>query len=74
MLGSAEEDLAKAVRFGDFLHVRAGVGDGDETRSGFGGADGLLHALKEILLEDIRLERAAGLAGDDEDGFGEIEL
>ena len=37
-------------------------------------ADGLLHALEEILLEDVGFERAAGLAGDDEEGLGEVDL
>ena len=38
------------------------------------GADRLPHALEEVLLEDVRLERRAGLARDDEDGAGEVEL
>ncbi len=70
----AEENVAETIGFGHLLHMRAGIGDGDEVLPGFGGADGLLHAFEEILLENIRLERAARLAGDDENCFREIEL
>ena len=37
-------------------------------------AHGLLHALEEILFVDVGLERAAGLAGDDEKRFREVDL
>ncbi len=37
-------------------------------------ADGLLHALEEILLVNVGLECAAGLAGNDEECFGEVDL
>ena len=37
-------------------------------------ADFFLHALEEILLEDVGLEGAAGFAGDDEKVLLEIEL
>ncbi len=43
-------------------------------RCGFRGADGLLHALEEILFEDVRLKRAARFAGHNENSFGEIEF
>ena len=66
--------LAEAVGFSDLLHLRAGIGDGDEMRPGFRGADGLLHAFEEILLENIRLKRAARFARHDENCFGEIEF
>ena len=69
MLGKPEEDVPEAVCFGDLLHLRAGIGDGDETLPCFGCADDLLHAFEEILLEDVRLERAAGLARNDENRF-----
>ena len=72
--GQAEENVAEAARLGHLLHVRAGVGDGDEVLPGLRRADHLLHALEEILLEDIRLKRAAGLARHDENRFREIEL
>ena len=64
----AEEDVAEVVGLGDVLHLRPGVGDGDET------VGSAARALEEILLEDVGLERAAGLAGDDEERLGEIDL
>ena len=41
---------------------------------GFVGANRLLHAIEEVRLEDVRLERRAGLARDDEQRAGEIDL
>src|SRR6185437_3633711 len=67
---ATEEHAAKTIGLSDFLHVRAGVGDGDEMRCGFRGADGLLHAFEEILLEDIRLKGTTGFGGDDKNSFG----
>ena len=55
-------------------HVGARIGDGDEAASGYLGAKGLLHALEEILLVDVRFERAAGFAGNDEESFRQIDL
>ena len=55
----AVEDVAEVVALGYLLHLRAGIGDGDEAAAGFFGAHSLLHALEEILLENIRLERGA---------------
>ena len=37
--GQAEEDVAEVIGFGDLLHLRAGIGDGDETVAGFVCAD-----------------------------------
>ena len=71
--GDAVEDVAEAVALGDLLHLGAGIGDGDEMAAGLV-AHGLLHALEEILFVDIRFECAAGLAGDDEERFGEIDF
>ena len=34
----------------------------------------LLHALEEILLVNVRLEGAAGFAGDDEERLGEVDF
>ena len=67
-------DVAKALLLGQLLELGAGVGDRDEASRGLLGADRLPHALEEVLLEDVRLERRAGLARDDEDGAGEVEL
>ena len=66
--------MAEVVAFGDLLHLRPGVGDGDKAAAGFVGTDGLLHALEEILLVDVGLERAAGFAGHDEKRLREIDL
>ena len=70
----AVENVAEAVALGDLLHLRSGIGDGDEVAARLVRADGLLHALEEILLVDVGLERAAGFAGNDEKRFGEIDL
>ena len=72
--GQAEEDVAEAIGLGDLLHLRSGIGDGDEAAARFVRADGLLHALEEILLENVGLERGAGLAGDDEQGLRQIDF
>ena len=45
------------------LHLRAGVGDGNEVIAGLLWPDGFLHLVEEELLEDIRLEGRARLAG-----------
>ena len=74
MDGKTEKDMTEAARLGHLLHVRARIGDGDEVFPGLCRADNLLHALEEILLEDVRLERAAGLARHDKNCFREIEF
>ena len=71
---NAERDVAEPIALGDRLQLRPGIGDGDEPRSRFVGADRSLRALEEILLQDIRLERAAGLARHDEESSGRIDL
>ena len=48
------EDVAELVSLRLLLQLGAGIGDRDEAAAGFFGADGLLHAIKEILLEDVR--------------------
>ncbi len=72
--GQAGKNMAEAIGLGDLLHLRAGVGDGDEAAAGFVRADGLLRPFEEILLENIGLERGAGLAGDDEQRLGQVDL
>ena len=72
--GQSVKDVAEAVALGDQLHLRAGIGDGDEVAARFVAAHRLLHALEEILLVDVGFERAAGFAGNDEERSGEVEL
>ena len=52
----------------------AGIGDRDETLPRFGRAHNLLHALEKVLLENIRLKRAAGFARHDENRLRQINL
>ena len=66
--------MAEVIGLGDLLHFRAGIGDGDEAAAGFVRADGLLHPFEEVLLENIGLERGAGLAGDDEQRPGQVDF
>ena len=61
----AGENGPEFVAFGNRLHFRPGVGYGDEPAAGLRVANLRPHALKEILLEDIRLQRASRFAGDD---------
>ena len=72
--GDARKNFAKFVALGDFLHFRAGIGDGDEAIADFRVAHFFFYALEEILLVDVGLEGAAGFAGDDADGAGEIDF
>ena len=71
---NAKRDVAEPIALGDRLQLRSGIGDGDEPRSRLVGADRSLHALEEILLQDIRFERAAGLARYDEERSGRVDL
>ncbi len=64
--------MPKTIGFGDFLHVRTGIGDSDEALACFGGAHCFFHALVEILFEDVWFEGAAGFAGNDENRFGDV--
>ena len=66
MLRLAEEHLAKPLALGNVLKCRAGIGDADEVASGQMLADGLAHALHEVLQQDVGLERRARLARHDE--------
>ncbi len=72
--GQAGENMAEVIGLGDLLHFRAGIGDGDEAAAGLVRADGLLHPFEEVLLENIGLERGAGLAGDDEQRLGQVDF
>src|SRR5579863_8291126 len=68
------KNVAEAIVLGDLLHLRAGIGDGDESLPHFVGANLLLHAIVEVLFEDVRLERAAGLARNDANRAGQIHF
>ena len=72
--GVAVEDIAEAVRLGHLLHLRAGIGDGDEVAARLLRAHGFLHFLEEILLEDVGLQRGAGFAGHHDQRIGQIDL
>ena len=54
-----KKDPPKALPFGYLLQFRARVRDGEEAKAGFLRTDEPLDAVKEILLEDVRLERRA---------------
>ena len=69
-----KRNVAEPIAFGDLLQLRSRIGDGDEPRSRLVGADRPFRALEEVLLQDIRLERAAGLARHDEKRSGGIDL
>src|ERR1700722_1579975 len=66
--------MAKAVALRHFLHLRAWIGRGDEPLSRFRCADGLLHFLVEILFENVRFERSAGLTRNNKNSFGDVDL
>src|SRR6185437_8275523 len=72
--GDAEKDFAEMIALSYLLHLGVGIGDGDEVLAGLIFSYNLLHAVKEILLEDIWFQRAAGLAGDDAYSFRQIHL
>ena len=67
-----EAHVTEAVRPGDLLELRAGIRDRDEPVARPAGADGLLHPLEEVLLEDVRLEGRARLGRHDEQRSPEI--
>ncbi len=69
-----EAHVTEAVRPGGLLELRAGIRDRDEPIARPAGADGLLHPLEEVLLEDVRLEGRARLGGHDEQRPLEIDL
>ena len=66
--------MAEVIGLGDLLHFRAGIGDGDEAAAGFICADSLLCTFEKVLLENIGLERGAGLAGNDEESTGQVDF
>src|SRR6185312_146091 len=56
------EDVAELVALRHLLKRGARIGDGDKVISHFAFAHSLLHALEEVLLENIWLKRASRLA------------
>ncbi len=73
MLGIAVEDAGKALFGRDLLQRRAGIGHRDEAMPGLVGADRFRHALEEIILHHVGFGGAAGFAGDDEQGVGNVD-
>jgi len=67
MLGTPGKNVTKLIGFRDLLHLDTGISNGNETIAGFFRSDLLCDPLEEILLVDVRLKRAAGLAGHDAD-------
>src|SRR5665213_881027 len=63
----AVEYVPESVALGHLLHLRAGIGDGDEAAGVAAGT------LEEILLEDVRFERRSRLAGDDKQRARQID-
>jgi hypothetical protein len=61
----AVEHVTEAVGPGNVFELRARIRDRDEAVAALGGANGIPHPLEEVLLEDVRLERRAGLRGHD---------
>jgi hypothetical protein len=55
----AVKNVPEVIRFGDLLHLGAGISNGDEMAPGFVRTDCLLGQCKEILLENIWFEGAA---------------
>ena len=71
---ASREDAPKAVAFGNLLHFRARICDGEEATAGFLRADESCDTVEEILLENVRLERRARLARDDEERVPQIDF
>ncbi len=71
--GIAMEDAGKALFGRNLLQRRAGIGHRDKAMAGLVGADGLGDPREEVILHRVGLGGAAGFAGDDEHGIGEID-
>src|SRR5207253_10240894 len=70
----AVHDMAESRLLRDLLQLRARVGDRNEALWRLLLADHFRHMLEEVLLEDVRLERRAGFARDDEERGREVDL
>ena len=68
-----EEHMQKTIRLRYLLHLRSWVGDRHEVAADLVVADYLARALKEILFENIGLERAARFAGNNEQRFRDVD-
>src|SRR6266478_2494633 len=68
------EYLAELIRFGDLLQLGARISDGDEAVAGFFFAHPGLHALEKVLLVNVGLKGASGLARNDADGALEVHF
>ena len=66
--------MQEFIALSNLLHFRTGIGDRDEVSARFVPAQRLLCPLKKILLEDVWLECATGLTGNDEQRFGDVDL
>ena len=72
--GLAVEDARIVQRLRRLLQRRAGIGDRNEAMAGLDlRPDRLRDALVEIILHRVRFGGAAGLAGDDEHGVGDVD-
>ena len=69
-----EQDVPESVRPRRLLELRARIGDRDEVAARLAGADRVRDPLEEVLLEDVRLERRAGLRRHDEHGPAKVNL
>src|ERR1700730_6536836 len=61
-----------ALRY--LLHLRSGIGDGQEVAACLVRAYGLLRTLKKILLKNVGFEGAARFAGNDKESLGDVDL
>ena len=73
MLFTPGVDVPESLGPRVLLEARSRIGDRDEPARGLVGADRLLHAIEEVRLEDVGLERRARLARDDEQRSREVE-
>src|SRR5689334_16051139 len=62
------------VRLGDLLHLRTRIGNRNKATACLFGADRLFHSLEEILFENIGLECASRLTGNNKQGVREVNL
>ena len=67
-------DVAELVVLRHALEGGPRIGDGNKMLRSLVRANRVLHQLKEVLLKDVRLKGAARFAGDDKDGFLQIQL
>ncbi len=66
--------MPEAISLRHLLHLRPGIGDGNEMGAGLIRAYSFGCEVKEILLENIRFECASRLARNNEERLGDIDL